>query len=151
MTLAMFKKTAMNIIAALPLLSLSSLVIAEQVMADQKIADNQSAQLSDKKARDANFPWERVIDRGKINGCIYNNKFYSNGAVLIEDTLSRKCRIDPNRDGYWAELNERELQLFEASVKAQQKLEATSLNIGDVPINKYEAAMVRLMRKNVER
>lgn len=94
------------------------------------------------------FPWELVIDRGKINGCIYDNKFYSSGSILIEETLPRKCKINANRDGYWAELDERELELFETSVKTTMRLEAESVSVGNKPINKYEAALVRLMRKN---
>jgi len=30
------------------------------------------------------FPWELVLDRGKIVGCIYDNKYYSLGSLLIE-------------------------------------------------------------------
>ncbi|OUS26100.1 hypothetical protein A9Q99_19175 [Gammaproteobacteria bacterium 45_16_T64] len=105
----------------------------------------------DKKVEAQGFPWELVIDRGKINGCIYDNKFYSDGSILIEETLPRKCKIDSNRDGYWAELDERELELFEASVRAQQKLEIESTHFGSIKIDKYEAAMLRLMRKSATR
>ncbi len=93
------------------------------------------------------FPWELVIDRGKINGCIYDNKFYSNGSIIVKETLPRKCRIDPNRDGYWAQLEKDELELYEDSVRAQMKLDSEALTVGKEPLNKYEAAIVRYMRK----
>lgn len=93
------------------------------------------------------FPWELVIDRGKINGCIYDNKFYSNGSIIVKETLPRKCRIDPNRDGYWAQLEKDELELYEDSVRAQMKLDSEALTVGKEPLNKYTAAIVRYMRK----
>ena len=101
-----------------------------------------------KKEKDESFPWELVIDRGKINGCIYENKYYSNGSIVVKETLPRKCRIDPNRDGYWAQLDENELELYEASVRAQMKLEEEALTVGGDPLNKYEAAIVRYMRRS---
>jgi hypothetical protein len=106
-------------------------------------------EVSKAKAEIKSFPWELVIDRGKVNGCIYDNKFYSNGSILIEETLPRKCKIDPNLDGYWAELDERELQLFEESIRAQQELDAESIGIGK--LSKYETAIVRIMRKSSQR
>jgi hypothetical protein len=106
-------------------------------------------EVSKAKAEIKSFPWELVIDRGKVNGCLYDNKFYSNGSILIEETLPRKCKIDPNRDGYWAELDERELQLFEESIRAQQELDAESIGIGK--LSKYETAIVRIMRKSSQR
>jgi hypothetical protein len=106
-------------------------------------------EVSKAKAEIKSFPWELVIDRGKVNGCLYDNKFYSNGSILIEETLPRKCKIDPNLDGYWAELDERELQLFEESIRAQQELDAESIGIGK--LSKYETAIVRIMRKSSQR
>lgn len=106
-------------------------------------------EVSKAKAEIKSFPWELVIDRGKVNGCLYDNKFYSNGSILIEETLPRKCKIDANRDGYWAELDERELQLFEESIRAQQELDAESIGIGK--LSKYETAIVRIMRKSSQR
>ena len=101
-----------------------------------------------KKEKDQGFPWELVIDRGKINGCIYDNKYYSNGSIIVKETLPRKCKIDPNRDGYWAELDENELELYEESVRAQMKLEEEALTVGGEPLNRYEAAIVRYMRRS---
>lgn len=94
------------------------------------------------------FPWELVIDRGKINGCIYDNKYYSNGSIIVKETLPRKCKISPNRDGYWAQLDDDELKLYKASVRAQMKLEEEALTVGGGPLNRYEAAIVRFMRKS---
>ena len=108
------------------------------------------AEAKDEKDDDLNqkeFPWELVIDRGKINGCIYDNKFYSNGSIIVKETLPRKCKIDPNRDGYWAQLEKDELELYEDSVRAQMKLDSEALTVGKEPLNKYEAAIVRYMRK----
>ena len=39
---------------------------------------------------DASFPWQLVLDRGKILGCIYNNRFYSLGSILVLESLPRK-------------------------------------------------------------
>ncbi len=102
---------------------------------------------SEKRFNGTEFPWELVIDRGKINGCIYDNKFYSNGSIIVKETLPRKCRIDPNRDGYWAQLEKDELELYEDSVRAQMKLDSEALTVGKEPLNRYEAAIVRYMRK----
>ncbi|MVF14949.1 hypothetical protein FT643_22705 [Ketobacter sp. MCCC 1A13808] len=100
--------------------------------------------------KDTGFPWELVIDRGKINGCIYNNRYYSNGSIVVKETLPRKCKIDSNRDGYWAQLEEDELKLYESSVRSQMKLEEEALTVGIEPLNKYEAAIVRFMRRSQE-
>ncbi len=92
------------------------------------------------------FPWELVIDRGKIQGCIYDNKFYSIGSILIEETLPRKCGLNSSREGYWSELSDSELDLFKASIKEQEKLENESINIGGKPISPHEARIIRYMR-----
>lgn len=112
-------------------------------------ANSVSFALADsKKNKDESFPWELVIDRGKINGCIYENKYYSNGSIVVKETLPRKCKIDPNRDGYWAQLDENEFELYEESVRAQMKLEEEALTVGNEPLNRYEAAIVRYMRRS---
>lgn len=38
----------------------------------QNVTEDDGIDLSDSK-----FPWELVIDRGKIIGCIYDNQYYS--------------------------------------------------------------------------
>ncbi len=93
------------------------------------------------------FPWELVIVNKRINGCIYQNTFYSQGSILIEETLPRKCKIDPNRDGYWSELGNRELELYESSVRAQQQLESESMSIRGKSLTKFEIAVIRGMRR----
>jgi hypothetical protein len=96
-----------NIILNLPVLLISLPIMAED-----------SASVVDKQPSIPvvfEFPWELLVDRGKINGCIYENAFYSVGSILIEDSLPRKCHIDSSRDGFWAELDERDLEIFEAS------------------------------------
>ena len=94
------------------------------------------------------FPWELIIDRGKIYGCIYDNKFYSEGSIHVEETLARKCKIGPNRDGFWAELDERELELYIESVKAQRKLENESVSLRGKPITNFEATLINAIRHN---
>ncbi len=93
------------------------------------------------------FPWDLVIDRGKIYGCIYESLFYSEGSILIEETLPRKCEISAARDGFWSELDERELELYKASKETQKQLESESTRIGDQPITKEEAGIIRYMRR----
>jgi len=97
------------------------------------------------------FPWELVIDRGKIQGCIYDNKFYSVGSILIEETLPRKCELNSVREGFWSELSETELIAFEESMKAEQEKTKTSVSIGDKPITANEAAIIRYIRRTQAR
>jgi len=100
---------------------------------------------------DNQFPWHLVIDRGKIQGCIYDNKYYSVGSILIEETLPRKCDLNSSREGIWSELNDAELVLYNASIKEQQTLELESINIGPEPISKEEARLLRYMRRVYQR
>jgi len=100
---------------------------------------------------DTQFPWHLVIDRGKIQGCIYDNKYYSVGSILIEETLPRKCDLNSSREGIWSELNDAELVLYKESVKEQQALELESVNIGPDPISKEEARLLRYMRRVYQR
>ena len=59
------------------------------------------------------FPWELVLDRGKIVGCIYDNKYYSLGSILIEESLPRSCSLNSAREGIWSELSGAELAALE--------------------------------------
>lgn len=95
----------------------------------------------------SNFPWELVTEKGKINGCIYKNEFYSVGSIIVAEKLPIKCKINPARDGIWSELDDGELQLYIRSVKQQERLAAQSLKIGDQPINHFEASVIRSIRK----
>lgn len=96
---------------------------------------------------DPNFPWQLVVDRGKILGCVYDNKFYSLGAILILEYLPRKCILASDRNGFWEQLSESELVLFKENVEAQQKLERESTYIGSEPISREEAKFIRYLRK----
>jgi hypothetical protein len=95
---------------------------------------------------DTTFPWELVIDRGKILGCVYDNKFYSVGSILILESLPRKCGQDSDRSGIWQQLSETELALFKESLEAQQQLEREATLIGNKPITKEEARVIRYLR-----
>lgn len=96
---------------------------------------------------DKSFPWELVIDRGKILGCVYENRFYSLGAILILESLPRKCALATDRNGVWQQLSESEMINFEENIKTQQKLERESTYIGSKPINREEARLIRYLRK----
>jgi hypothetical protein len=96
---------------------------------------------------DKSFPWELVIDRGKILGCVYDNRFYSLGAILILESLPRKCILATDRNGIWEQLPESELVLFKENIATQQKLERESTYIGSKPINIEEARLIRYLRR----
>jgi hypothetical protein len=103
----------------------------------------------------SSFPWELVIDRGKILGCIYNNKFYSIGSILIEETLPRKCQLNSAREGIWSELSGSELAEYNESIERQQMLAvekekriAESTVIGSTPLSREEAMIIRYLRAN---
>ena len=95
---------------------------------------------------DKSFPWELVIDRGKILGCVYDNRFYSLGSLLILESLPRKCGLATDRNGIWEQLSETELALFKESIEIQQTLERESTHIGGAPINREEARLIRYLR-----
>jgi len=95
---------------------------------------------------DNSFPWELVIDRGKILGCIYQNRFYSLGSILILESLPRKCELATDRNGIWQQLSESELLLFKESIETQQQLERESTYFGGAPINYAEARLLRYLR-----
>lgn len=96
---------------------------------------------------DQNFPWELVIDRGKILGCVYDNRFYSLGSILILESLPRKCGLATDRNGVWEQLSETALTLFKEGIETQQALERESTYIGSDPINKEEARLIRYLRR----
>lgn len=96
---------------------------------------------------DKNFPWKLVINKDKILGCIYENKFYSLGSILILESLPRKCQLATDRNGIWQQLSETELVLFKENIETQQKLERESTYIGSDPINKEEARLIRYLRR----
>tara|TARA_R110002126_G_scaffold38993_8_gene116009 strand:- start:441 stop:809 length:369 start_codon:yes stop_codon:yes gene_type:complete len=95
---------------------------------------------------DKAFPWQLVIDRGKILGCIYDNKFYSLGAILIIEAIPRKCELGSDRNGLWELLSETELQLMQENIKQQQTIEREATFIGNEPINEEEARLIRYLR-----
>ena len=95
---------------------------------------------------DKSFPWELVIDRGKILGCVYENRFYSLGSILILESLPRKCGLATDRNGIWEQLSETELLLFKESIETQQVLERESTYIGGAPLNRAEARLIRYLR-----
>jgi len=99
---------------------------------------------------DQTFPWELVIDRGKILGCVYENRFYSLGSILILESLPRKCGLATDRNGVWEQLSETELALYKENIEIQQELERASTYIGSDPINREEARLIRYLRRTKE-
>jgi len=95
---------------------------------------------------DSSFPWELFLDRGKILGCIYDNRFYSLGSILVLESLPRKCGLGPDRNGVWDILSEAELVLFKENIEIQQQLERESTYIGKEPISRQEARVIRYLR-----
>jgi len=95
---------------------------------------------------DQSFPWETVIDKGKILGCVYESRFYSLGSILILESLPRKCELASDRNGFWEQLSEAEMVLFKESVEAQKALERESTLIGKEAINPSEARLIRYLR-----
>ena len=95
---------------------------------------------------DKNFPWQLVVDRGKILGCVYDNKFYSLGAILILESLPRKCELASDRNGMWEQLTEAELLLWQESIEEQQATKPEATYIGNDPINDEEARLIRYLR-----
>jgi len=95
---------------------------------------------------DQSFPWETVIDKGKILGCVYESRFYSLGSILILESLPRKCELASDRNGLWEQLSEAEMVLFKQNVEAQNALERESTLIGKEAINPSEARLIRYLR-----
>jgi len=95
---------------------------------------------------DQSFPWETVIDKGKILGCVYESRFYSLGSILILESLPRKCELASDRNGLWEQLSEAEMVLFKQNVEAQNALERKSTLIGKEAINPSEARLIRYLR-----
>ncbi|WP_213994957.1 hypothetical protein [Arsukibacterium sp.] len=108
----------------------------------------ESASLTDGgiSVSDKNFPWQLVVDRGKILGCVYDNKFYSLGAILILESLPRKCELASDRNGVWEQLTEAELLLWQESIEEQQATKPEATYIGNDPINDEEARLIRYLR-----
>lgn len=107
---------------------------------------------------DTKFPWELVIDRGKILGCVYDNKFYSIGSILIEETLPRICKLNSAREGIWSELSGSELLTYNDSKNDHERLIAEkekrisdSSFVGSKPISKEEAFIIRYIRKHIDK
>lgn len=119
------------------LLALTSYSVLSQNLVD----DNNGIHVND-----TTFPWELVIDRGKILGCVYDNKFYSVGSILILESLPRKCELDSDRSGLWQHLSESELALYKESLEAQQQLEREATFIGSKAITPIEARVIRYLR-----
>lgn len=100
---------------------------------------------------DNSFPWDLVLDRGKILGCIYDNKFYTLGSILILEYLPRKCEQASDRNGIWMQLSEEEMNLFKENIEKQRKLEQESTYIGSQPITPDEARIIRYLRRVKEK
>lgn len=123
----------------LRVLALSCLLLPASALAESE--QTQGTSVNDKA-----FPWQLVVDRGKILGCVYDNKFYSLGAILILESLPRKCELGSDRNGLWEQLSETEMQLFTESMQKQQALERESTYIGSDPVNLDEARVIRYLR-----
>lgn len=96
---------------------------------------------------DSSFPWQLVIDRGKILGCIYDNKFFSLGAILVLESLPRRCELASDRNGRWELLPETELLAWQENVRQQQAMQREATYIGKDPINEEEARLIRYVRR----
>ncbi|WP_341502471.1 hypothetical protein [Gallaecimonas sp. GXIMD4217] len=93
------------------------------------------------------FPWELVVDKGKLLGCVYDDRFYSLGSILILESIPRKCEIGPDKHGLWTQLSESELAMLKENIETQQAIERESTYIGNKPINKEEARLIRYLRR----
>ncbi|WP_333606715.1 hypothetical protein [Arsukibacterium sp.] len=109
-------------------------------------SDNSNEQNDGTSLNDHTFPWQLVVDRGKILGCVYDNKFYSLGAILVLESLPRKCELASDRNGRWEQLSEAEQLLFQENIKQQQALQREATYIGKDPINEQEARLIRYLR-----
>lgn len=108
--------------------------------------DNNNEHSEGTSLSDNTFPWQLVVDRGKILGCVYDNKFYSLGAILVLESLPRKCELASDRNGRWEQLSETEQLLFQENIKQQQALQREATYIGKDPINEHEARLIRYLR-----
>ena len=70
-----------------------------------------------------NFPWNNFIANGKVSGCIYKNKFYSEGAILINGQVPRKCVVQANLDAAWSSLEYDELEMYKKYNEPPKKSE----------------------------
>lgn len=96
---------------------------------------------------DSSFPWPLVVDRGKILGCIYDNKFYSLGAILVLESLPRRCELASDRNGRWEMLPDAELLAWQENIKQQQAMQREATYIGKDPITEEEARLIRYVRR----
>ncbi|REL27112.1 DUF1496 domain-containing protein [Thalassotalea euphylliae] len=124
------------------LLVLCGLLITSGISSAQQFVESKDGVNLD----DASFPWQLVIDRGKILGCIYDNKYYSLGSILVLESLPRKCEQASDRNGIWQQLSESELALFKQNIEIQQQLVRESTYIGAERINREEARLIRYLR-----
>lgn len=95
---------------------------------------------------DDDFPWQLVVDRGKILGCVYDSKFYSLGSVLILESLPRKCEQASDRNGIWQILSEQEMQDFKRSMEEQKETETQQTIVRGQPITDEEARLIMYLR-----
>lgn len=116
-------------------------------------AQQQNKNLNGIDLNDKSFPWELVIDRGRILGCIYDNTFYSLGSILVLDSLPRKCAQASDRQGIWQLLEEAEMVLYKENIEMQHKLEEARLKmekeavfVGEEPISPLEVRVIRYLR-----
>ncbi|NVK26204.1 MAG: hypothetical protein HWE10_14845 [Gammaproteobacteria bacterium] len=105
------------------------------------------------KTIDKNFPWELVIEQGKIRGCFYEEHFYSLGSILILESLPRKCELTIDKIGNWAQLSESELLLYKENIKAQKEAEQESESSvsGSVRLTKDERMLLNHIRTLVKK
>ena len=125
------------------LLISSSLLLGSMVSSAQQFVDAKDGVNLD----NGSFPWQLVMDRGKILGCVYDNKYYSLGSILVLESLPRKCEQASDRNGIWQQLSESELALFKENIEIQQQLERESTYVGSEPINREEARLIRYLRR----
>lgn len=95
---------------------------------------------------DDGFPWELVVDRGKILGCVYDSRFYSLGSILILESLPRKCEQASDRNGVWQILSEQEMSDFKQSIKEQEQAQREVTFVGGKPLTDEEARLIRFLR-----
>ena len=110
-----------------------------------RLFENQSNGVS---IGDHTFPWELVLDRGKILGCVYDNNFFSLGSILILESLPRKCELASDRNGQWQPLTDAELVVFkdnQAAIK-EAKEQTESQNISSDSLTVEEKGLIRYLR-----
>lgn len=113
--------------------------------------------LAEEKAKDpleqsitVAIPWKLLVDRGKLIGCIYDNRFYSEGSILVEEGLPRKCKLDSSRDGFWEQLAESDLDIFETTQENLRELNKKQMLLHGKPLTELEVRLLSVIRRYIK-